>query len=283
MRFIGVVVLLVFLLFGCQQQEPTESATGKVYPSVAYKKYFGEPPVPQQGYAYAHVGYLPLKDSSGKVGPIPLFLFNENGHLDRILSQLFSEQLVVPVRSKLSPPAAQGVQLTQLDQAGDTLMVYLQVSADMSFDRTGIDRAVIETATQFEEINRVQIFYNDEPSEQQPLEGYQSLSEAIAPVEPPMLLDVAGIWEPGATGPEEILINFDRPVTINGFRLLNKSGEQIGGKYYISMFNMAVVVHPAEPEKFTEGMVLNVSWDVDDFLGRGNSALDSLTLSRREH
>ncbi len=283
MRFLGVVVLLAFLLVGCQQQETTDKTMGKVYPSVAFKESFGEPPVPQQGYAYAHVGYLPLKDNSGQVGPIPLFMFKENEHLDRILSQLFSEQLVVSARSKLSSPAAQGVQLTQLDQAGETLMVYLQAPVDKSFDRTGIDRAITETATQFEEVSRVQIFYNGEPSEQQPAEGYQSRSESIAAVESPMLLDVVGIWEPGATGPEEILINFDRPVVINGFRLLNKSGEQIGGKYYTSVFNMAVVVHPAEPENFTEGMVLNVSWDVDDHLGRGNSALDSMTLSRREH
>lgn len=284
MRFLGSFVLLIVLLVGCQQQEPAESVTGKVYPSVAFQKYFGEPPVPQQGYAYAHIGYLPINDRSGKVAPIPLFLFNENQHLDRILSQMFSDNLVVPSKSKLIPPFALGVRLTKLDQTGDTLIVFLQTTAGAQLaDRIGIDRAITETATQFEQINRVQIFYDGKSSEQQPIGGYQSRSETIAAVEPPMLLDVVGSWEPGAKGPEEILINFDRPVTINGFRLLDKSGEQIGGKYFTSVFNMAVVVHPAQPEKFTEGMVLNVSWDVDDALGRRNSALDSLTLRRSNH
>lgn len=284
MRFGFIVICLIFGLVACEQSDVVEQAGGKVYPSAAYLKHFGEPPTPQQGYAYAQIGYLPLNDHSGQVAPIPLFLFNENQHLDRILSQLFSERLVVPSSSKLSPPFAQGVRLVQLDQAGDTLIVSLQTANDSkAVDKAGIDRAITETATQFEEVGRVRVLYNGEPSERQPLEGYQSRGETIATVAAPMLMDAIGSWEPGASGPEEVLINFDRPVTINSFRLMDRAGEQIGGKYYTSIFDMAVVVHPSQPEKITEGMVLNVAWDVDDALGRRNSGLDSLKLRRQEH
>lgn len=284
MKISVVLSLLLMILVGCEQQETAEVGAGKVYPSPAFEQHFGAPPIPQEGYAYAQVAYLPLAGQSGKVSPIPLFLFNENQHLDRILSQMFSEQLLVSERSSLNPPYAQGVRLTQLDQAGGTLIVFLQtVAGAVSADRKGIDRAVTETATQFEEVERVRILYDGEPSDQQPVEGYQHRPELIAAVEPPMLLDVVGMWEAGSKGPEEILINFDRPVSINSFRLLNKSGEQIGGKYFTSIFNMAVVVHPDQPETFSEGMVLNVAWEVEDALGRENSALDSMTLSRRDH
>ncbi len=282
---LGILIgLMLLLLPACEQQEPLSEAGGKVYPSAAYLQHFGDPPVVQEGYAYAQVGYLPLNDGSGKVRPLPLFLYGENQHLDRILSQLFSAELIVSPRSRLSQPFAQGLRLTQLDQAGDTLIVYLTtVATGQKLDRAGFERAVTETATQFEEVSRVRILYDGEPAEDQPLGGYQSRPEMIAPVEPPLLLDVIGTWEPGEKQLEEILVNFDRPVAVNSFRLMNKAGEQIDGKYFTSVFNMAVVVHPEQAEKFTEGMVLNVAWDVNDHLGRRNSALDTLNLSRSQH
>jgi hypothetical protein len=277
------IVLLVFLV-ACQQQEPAGEGSGKVYASSAYLQHFGEPPAVREGFAYAQVGYLPLNDGSAKVRPLPLFLFGENQHLDRILSQLFSDKLIVSSRSKISTPYAQGVKLTELEQLGDTLKVYLSVAdTGQQLDQAGLDRAITETAAQFEEINKVQILYDGEPAPSQPVGGYQRQASAIAAVEPPMLLDVVGVWEEGVKLPEEILVNFDRPVAINSFRLLDQSGEQIGGKYFTSIFNMAVVVHPDQPERFKEGMELNVAWDVNDHLGRQNSALDSMRLTRSEH
>ncbi len=284
MRITTILGFLLLFLVGCEYQTPAEQAQGKVYPSSAFVQHFGEPPIPQEGYAYAQVGYLPLAGQNGQVSPIPLFLFSENQHLDRILSQLFSEQLRVSKHSKLGRPYAKGVRLAQLDQAGDTLTVSLQTVAELAAsDRLGIDRAVTETATQFEEISRVRVLYDGVASPQQPIEGYRQRPEMIAAVERPMLLDVVGIWEQGAATPEEILIYFDRPVSINSFRLLDQSGQQVGGKYYSSIFNMAVVVHPNQPENFKPGMELNVAWDVEDALGRRNSALDTMTLVRREH
>jgi len=284
MRITAILGFLLLFLVGCEYQTAAERAPGKVYPSSAFVQHFGEPPVPQEGFAYARVGYLPMVEPTGQVSPIPLFLFSEGQHLDRILGQLFSEKLLVSKRSKLSLPYAKGVRLTQLDQAGDTLTVSLQTETELAAaDRLGIDRAVTETAAQFEEISRVRVLYDGVVSPDQPIEGYRQRPEMIAAVEKPMLLDVVGFWEPGAAGPEEILINFDRPVSINSFRLLDKSGQQVGGKYYTSIFNMAVSVHPSQPEKFKAGMELNVSWDVIDALGRRNSALDTMTLARQEH
>jgi len=284
MRLRLIFFVFIFLLVGCEQQE-AKVAVGKVYPSSLYLQYFGEPPTVQQGYAYAHVGYLPLADRSGKVLPIPLFMYNENQQLDRILSQLFSDKLMVSERSKLLLPATQGVSLVQLDQAGDTLTVSLSPSAAGSaIDWAGIERAIVETATQFENVDRVRILYDNLPSKLQPVEGYRHRPEMIAEVPAPTLLDVVGFWAAGGKGPEEILVNFDRPVTISGFRLLNTAGEPVAGNYFTSLFDMAVVVQPSQPELFAEGVTLSVAWDVEDRLGRRSSQqLDSLPLIRREH
>lgn len=284
MKMFIAFFLSIFLLSACQQQDPAATVDGKVYASPAYLQHFGEPPAVQQGHAYAQVGYLPLNDLSGQVQPLPLFLFSEGQHLDRILSQIFSEKLVGSTRSRLTQPFRQGVRLEKLDQAGDTLTVYLsELPSSQNVDRVGIDRAIAETAIQFEDVSKVRVVYNGSPSPHQPLEGYLSQSEKIVAVEAPLLLDVVGIWEEGATDPEELLINFDRPITINSFRLLDQAGKQIAGKYFTSILDMAVVVHPAEPAKFKEGIPLNVVWDVDDHLGRRNSAIDTLPLTRSAH
>lgn len=282
MRFGIILVVCAFFVCGCQQQAPV--AGGKVYPSAVYLQHFGEPPVPQEGHAYAQVGYLPLADQSGQVLPIPLFLFTEDQQLDRILSQLFSDKMNFSARSQVALPFAQGLRLTQLDQAGDTLLVSLtEVDGAANVDRSGLERAIAETAVQFEEVSRVRILYDGKPSSIQPLEGYQHRPETIAAVPLPTLLDIVGIWEAGAALCEEIQINFNRPVAVNSFRLLDASGEQIGGKYFMSMFDMAIIVRPEPPEQITAGMTLNITWDANDQLGRRNSALDTFTLKRTEH
>lgn len=284
MRILVLGILLIFTLGACQQQEQPPVRSGKVHASAAYLQHFGEPPIPQQGYAYAQVGYLPRNDASGRVRPLPLFLFSESQHLDRILSQLFSDKMLVSGHSRLLLPFAQGVRLEQLAQAGDTLVVSLaDAGSGAAVDRAGIDRAITETACQFEDVSRVRILYNGEPSPQQPLEGYHAEPELIDAVGPPMLLNVVGTWEEGAEHPQEILINFDRPMVINNFRLLDRAGEPVGGKYFTSVFDMAVVVRPDKPELIKAGMLLTVDWDISDQLGRSSSSVASLALQRQSH
>ncbi|SHI93923.1 hypothetical protein SAMN02745165_01188 [Malonomonas rubra DSM 5091] len=276
------IVLFLFvitLLFGCEQQQATAPDRGKVYASPAYLQYFGEAPAPQQGYVFAHVGYLPLADDSAQVRPIPLFMFSENQQLDRILSQLFSERLLVAEQSKLRMPFAEGVRLTQLDQAGSTLIVSLELTRDVpSHLLAGIERATVESAVQFEEVDRVRILYSGEPSERQPVEGYRHQPLAITDVQLPLLLDAVGSWQPGEKEVEEVFFNFDRPVKVERFELKGEAGNPLEGDYYLGMFDMAVVLRPQQAELFQPGMTLHVDWQVEDRKGRKSKASSKLNL-----
>jgi hypothetical protein len=98
-----------------------------------------------------------------------------------------------------------------------------------------------------------------------------------------MLLSVIGTWERGAEAPEEILIGFDRSVTVETFRLLDGSRQPVKGEYYRSVFDMAVVIHPESPHDFTEGMILHAEWEVVDPLGRRGKGAGDFVLVRQDH
>lgn len=282
-RLTGIILACVFLC-ACQQDSQETLPKGHVKASLAYLQHFGEPPVPQQGVAYARVGYLPLEDRSGQVRALPFYLFSDSLPLDRVLSQLFSADLALSKRSGLRKPSELGISLDKLDQVGDTLLVSLKIAAPVpAADKKAIARAITETAVQFDAVARVRVLFDGQSQATEPLEGYRSQKQLIAKVGPPELIDVFGSWEAGRKNPEEILVNFDRPVKVNSFRVSDQSGNQVSGEYFTSIFNMAVVLHPESPDRFQDGTKLKIEWDVTDHLDRRNSGVDDLELKRVNH
>jgi hypothetical protein len=94
---------------------------------------------------------------------------------------------------------------------------------------------------------------------------------------------MAGAWEKGQDEPEEVLVEFDRPVKVNSFELYHLDGQKVEGEYFKSIFQMAVVVHPKLPELFQEGTSLRAEWNVVDELGRANSGVDTMPLKKLIH
>jgi hypothetical protein len=94
---------------------------------------------------------------------------------------------------------------------------------------------------------------------------------------------MAGVWEQGTDNLDELLVEFDRPVKVNNFKLYNNSENSIEGEYFTSIFQMAAVVLPGDKTLYKEGDVLRAEWDVVDFMGRVNSGSSSMPLRRYEH
>jgi len=94
---------------------------------------------------------------------------------------------------------------------------------------------------------------------------------------------MAGMWEQGTDSLDELLVEFDRPVKVNNFKLYNSSEKSIEGEYFTSIFQMAVVVMPGDKTLYKEGDVFRAEWDVVDFMGRVNSGSSTMPLRRFEH
>ncbi len=285
MKTINVFLAILFLLLsGCQQAEPEATSEAFVEANSAYLRHFGQPPQVKEGRAFALVGYFPLLKDPARVKPMPLYLFSEAESLEQILSRLIGGELILAEGTLAYDPFAGKINLKRLAMEESTAEIYLRrLHQDEPHDLSPLVRSLTETACQFESVERVKLWLDDQPFPNQPEAGFQSQPEAIVPVGDPQLLLAAGVWESDAAAPKELMISFDRPISVNSFRVLNEAGEQISGNYFISMFNMAVMIHPKQPEAFGAGTPLNVVWDVTDQLGRRNSGIDKLELRRLDH
>ncbi len=285
MRFIlPLTMIVVTLLAGCQQAEPEAVNTAVVEANAAYRQHFGPPPEVRSGRAFARVGYLPLKSEPQQVAALPLFLYSEQEQIQLVLDRVVSGAMSRSGDARYLTPFAGKVAISKVQRQGSTLQVALQrlVKEPLS-EPQALARALTATSCQFDDVKQVQLLVAGEPFPGQPEAGFACQAQLIAPVAKPELVLVAGVWEADSSAPEELMISFDRPVSINSFRVLDERGEQVGGNYFSSMFNMAVVIHPQRPEDFTPGTLLNVVWDVTDQLGRSNSGFSKLALQRFEH
>ena len=271
-------------LSGCQQQEAAPPTNGIIEANQAYLKNFGEPPAVSKGRGFARVGFLPLSREPEKVRAIPFYLFDERDQLRQLLERLTGREIILPPDSPLYQPFPGDLQLKvgTVENGTVTLMLSTQ-ETPTGTDLSAMAVALTETSVQFPEIERVRILINGQPLAQMPAEGFSHMPKHLVPVEPPLMVMIAGMWEPGAEAPEEILIDFDRPVRVNRFSLFDASGKKVEGKYFTSAFDMAVVVHPENPKAFQEGTMLRAEWDVTDALGRSNAGANSLPLRRYEH
>ncbi len=126
-------------------------------------------------------------------------------------------------------------------------------------DMASAGLALAATVLQFEQTNKVVIMLNGRPLSQMPADGYVRDPETLIAVEPPSLALMAGMWEKGTDNLDELLVEFDRPIKVNSFKLYNSSEGSIEGEYFTSIFQMAVVVLPGDKTLYKEGDIFSVS------------------------
>jgi hypothetical protein len=279
-----LVALAVLLLAGCDKPEQA-AAPGAARANAAFREHFGEPPLPAQGTCYARVGYYPMASDPAKVRAVPLFLFRESGQLPLLLERVLDPGWDFPPHSDLHNPFPQGSSIQVAEQTGKSITIDLILPAVEAgqMDLTVMIAPLVETALQFKELERVFITVEGAPLAAMPAEGFRHDPRRIAPAGPPLPLMVVGSWAEGEDHPEEILVNFNRPVVVKDFRLTDATGREIKGDYYRAGFDMAVVVHPAEPGNLREGMKLTVAWNISDRLGRTSNSRQDFTLQRHDH
>ncbi|MEJ2521218.1 MAG: hypothetical protein P8Y91_12910, partial [Desulfuromonadales bacterium] len=192
--------------------------------------------------------------------------------------------LILPSDSELNKPFPNDLQVTVSPVEDGTQTLHLQTA--QSWDRTAQEltvQAFAETALQFPETRRVRVTLNDKPLSTMPAAGYQHQPDMIDDVGLPDLVLMAGVWNAEDSAPAELLIEFDRPIRLNTFSLTDADGNKVAGDYYLSIFQMAVVVHPQEPERYQAGTPLHAAWDVTDDLGRRSQGEKTLSLIRFTH
>ncbi|HBI14964.1 MAG TPA: hypothetical protein DDY20_05545 [Desulfobulbaceae bacterium] len=283
LSLISLAVLLA--LTGCKEPGSPAVPTGSVKANAAYRTHFGEPPTPEQGTCFARVGYFPLAGEPDRLRAVPLFIFREKEQLAHLLAALPFRDLEFPPHSSLQNPFPPGSTIRVTAQAGESVTIDLVVPGvdQDSPGFRGILASVVETALQFEEINRVFITVAGVSLAEMPVGGFRHDPGRIAPAGSPLPLMVGGNWEMDTEGPEEIFINFDRPVSVQAIRLLDAAGREIRGEYFRTGFDMTVVLRPAVAAALREGISVRVEWRISDRLGRSGNGEQNFILKRLSH
>jgi len=284
-KYVLLFIGLSLVLLGCQnERESPPDKTGIIELNDAYIKHFGELPPAKAGRAYATVAYLPMKDNPEKVGALPIFLFTPENKLEKVLQKLISGELTLTQKSKFYNPFPADLRMTIQSTEGGTLTLGLSSRSTWSDEgRRAAVTALTETSLQFEGIDAVKVYINNTALSDMPTSGYRHDAQLIEETTPPSLILMTGDWEANKDEPEEVLIEFDRPVKIKSFSLFHQDGHKVEGDYYTSIFQMAVVVHPSEPGQLKEGAMLRAEWNVVDFRGRESRGVDLLPLKKYEH
>lgn len=279
---LGLSLWCLLLVLGCREAAETPAvAPARVFANQAYLEHFGQPPQPRRGIAYARVGYLPLRAQPERVRPFPLFLFSDENQVSQVLNRLVGRELLLDPRGPMIHPFPPDTILQVGMPNQGALTIELDTSATPEHLLPAA-RALTETACQFPGIERLVILVAGQPLPGLPREGLTpEPASIVAPGEPQPLM-IAGMWEPGEAEPTEILFNFDRPVKVNRFVLNGSDGKPLAGDYFTSVFDMAVVFHPARPG-LVEGSLLEAEWSVTDALGRSASGRSRYPLLRFEH
>ena len=282
---IAGVLLCLQVLSGCKREETIDpQGTGFVEANHAYEENFGAPPQGREGNAFARVAYLPLRNAPEKLRAMPLFLFSNQDQLRQILERLISGELLIQRGGELYNPFPTELQMSIANPEGPATAISLATGqAWAPGDQLAGSRALAETALQFAGVERVIILLDGAPLLQMPAGGFVHDQESLVRVEPPALVLMAGVWQEGSDAPHELLVEFDRPIKVKSFKLYDQDGNPVDGKYFTSIFQMAVVVHPQDPGRYREGTVLSAEWDVADELGRSSSGTSSQPLQRIEH
>jgi hypothetical protein len=277
-----VLVVALLAIVACQK-ESTEEPQGGIQANRAYIRAFGQPPVPARGEAFARVGYYPLRSEPDKLQALPFFLYNQTSELPLLLKRLVQTPFDFPAAGLLLNPFPPGCTLRVGPRAATVQLDLIVPGAPPPGQLAAMASAVTETAAQFSDIEMVRLRMNGAVWPAMPTDGFRSRPERIVAPGPPQLYMVVGNWEPDAVVPGEVLVNFDRPVSIERFNLMDEAGQGLEGDYFTSVFDMVVVLHPRYPETLREGALLRVEWQAIDRLGRKGAGAEVLRLQRHDH
>jgi len=255
-------LLLLLIAAACQREEPVP-VPGYVEANPAYLGAFGSPPAVERGTAYARVAYLPSREDPVKVGAVPLFIFDAADQLSKILRQLVGNNLVLPSASPLYDPFPAGSSVRIISHVDRSLVLGLELGGSVSLEPNPMLLSLAETALQFNAVDEVIIMIAGESHG-----PFTHAPQRLVVPAPPDVVMVAAVLDEGARTPEEIVVNFDRPVKVNSFRFSLPDGSNVAGEYFTSVFQMAIVVHPENPTIYREGLDLVIDWQVTDYLGR---------------
>ncbi|MFA5516583.1 MAG: GerMN domain-containing protein [Desulfuromonadales bacterium] len=285
MRLWVFLLLILPLLAACERRE-AENPAQRIEATEAYRTYFGPPPIVREGSCFALVGFLPLDGNPGQVKPLPFFLFVEEP--SRQMRLLIEHLLQLPehvLPPGLIAPFPAGATLETLTVRGEVAEVNLSFPGEAPTDPQiiqGIASALGHSLVQFPGILRVRISAGNSLLPHLPPEGFLPDPADVFQPEPPRPIGIAGVWENGS-GPEEVMLFFDRPVEVRSVQLTSEGGKPLDGDYFQSAFDMAVVVRPAAPASLAEGMPITVDFAVADSLERAASGRETFPLSRIEH
>lgn len=271
----------------CQKKGDQNQSEAR-YPvtaSEAYTTYFGEPPKVSGGTCYALVGFYPRAENPAKVTPVPHFLLSEKKQRQLLVQQLIKGGALPGLEDLFVNPFPPGTRLLSITMNGVTMNVDLSAEVLEQKDpvlQKGMLAALGHTLIQFDPVENLVITAAGTPLPWMPGSSYSPLqASVIAPQEPRPLQAVAHYGEDSEV-PEEILVFFDRPVSVSEFSLAEPGGREVGGNYYTSVFDMAVVLHPENPDRLLAGERIRVAWRVTDRLGRSSAGQETVVLQRQE-
>lgn len=282
--FILFLVVAVLAACNASERKPAQAEKpGSVKATKAFVKEFGPAPAVEKGTAYAFVIYFPSAKQPGKVLPFPFFSFDEASlkkvALAKLIGGLGDQK---SYRGEIAQPFPAGTRLLELQESGASVTaVFSKELADARSDQ-GLINAVVLTLKQFEGVEKAALQVEGAP-EGMDKQAQKADESAVLPLAPPRLLSVTGMKEKGAATVEEVDAFFDRPVQIKELRLLDADGKPFEGEIYHSVFDMAGVLKPKNPAKFSAGMPVQVRWSVTDKLGRNSSGQTEMMLEVREH
>jgi hypothetical protein len=239
----------------------------------------------KEGTCYAQVGFYPLAEDPGKLRPFPLFVMNREKRMELVTDYLLHWGEGWDMGGVLLNPFPPGTQLVSLSREGDLVRVELspEIAGADDLQRQVIINVIGLTLAQFEGVSRVMVIAGGELLPNQADKAFIPDASVVAGPGEPLVLAVTGTWEERSKDPEEVSIFFDRPITVEEIDLIDERGNPLQGDYYRSVFDMAVVLHPADPAAITEGMPLKVAWNVTDRKGRKGAGEKTFPLKRLEH
>jgi len=279
---LALLACLVLVVAACQK-ETSSGPVPAVNANQAYLTAFGEPPTPAKGECFARVGYYPVRATPDQLRAVPFFLFDAKSELPLLFERLVNNPFAFAADGPLLNPFPPGSKI-QVAQLAESLELALTTDQRPdAADLAAMAASLTETAGQYSQFTRIRLLFNGAAWPEMPADGFRPDPERIIDPGPPRLLLVTGSWEADAAGPEEILADFDRPVSIDRFVIEDQAGNALEGEYFTSVFNMAVVLQPRQPFRFHEGMALRVTWQVSDRLGRQGAGTTSLPLLRNDH
>lgn len=281
-----ILFLVVAALAACNASERQPAATekpGSVKATNAFVKEFGPAPAVEKGTAYAFVIYFPSAKEKGKVLPFPFFSFDEASLKKVALTKLIGGLGdLKSYQGEIAQPFPPGTRLLELQQAERTTTAVFSKELAAAWSDQGLVNAVVLTLKQFEGVDRVVIRVEGAPGIVDK-EAQKADQSAVLPLGPPRLLSVTGMKEKGAATVEEVDAFFDRPVQIKELRLSAADGTPFEGVIFQSVFDMAGVLKPKSPAKFSAGLPVKVRWNVTDKVGRNSSGETQMLLEVREH